>query len=161
MDLWVSEDQPLLASGAALPQLYCEHSPRTFTARWCKLLLGSKKVCVLMPRHQNNPVNPVTLHDMHLFINTQNREMSILLLVSWCNYMKIMSRAQKIHFKTINYANYLIGCFSLVVSSFCSKLSFLSFHKFPAIMPKKSKSPRFLLEANFCQQSSGLLMSNV
>lgn len=49
----------------------------------------------------------------------------------------------------------------LVVSSLCSKLSLLSFHKFPAIMPKNSRSPRFRLETNFCQQSSGLLMSNV
>lgn len=49
----------------------------------------------------------------------------------------------------------------LISSSFCSTVSFLSFHKLPATMPKNNNSPRFLLDTNFFQQSSGLFMSSV
>lgn len=138
--LWISEDQPLQESGAALQHLYCADFSNIYKP------VMPKNFCVLVPR-----VNPVTLDDRNSSALTLEKQVSCYSLVFVSPELYSKKKIQ------INYADYL----TQLASSFCSKLSLLSFHKFPAIMPKNSRSPRFRLEINFCQQSSGLLMSNV
>lgn len=143
--LWISEDQPLQENGAALQHLDCAD----FSSNIYRPVMP-KKFCVLVPR-----VNSVTLDDRNLSALTSEKQVFSYSLF----FVKKFKLAQNYTVKKIqiNYADYL----TQLVSSFCSKLSLLSFHKFPAIMPKNSRSPRFRLEINFCQQSSGLLISNV
>lgn len=62
--LWISEDQPLQESGAALQHLYCAD----FSSNLYRPVMP-KNVCVLLPY-----VNPVTLDDRNLSALTLEKQ---------------------------------------------------------------------------------------
>lgn len=122
---------------------------------------------------QRNNLNGADCSKIEKYQSSQSQLLSCMLVYlqmtqlnqTHCNYRDwyLFLGIQKVLIMTPNcYQN--MRCFWTYLStssSFCNKVSLLSFHRLPARIPKNKSIPRFLFEANFFQQSVGLFMFSV